>query len=168
MLNFSSGVNERYVLCKKHTSRHEAKDNSIKIDFDKLEAAEKALEGKRLKVPDEETDIVCELCGRKMVVKSGRFGKFLACPGFPECRNTKPYHEKAGVACPLCGEEVVILKTKKGRRYFGCENQECDFMSWSRPTKEKCPECGSFMVDKGSKLMCSKEGCGYSCNKKKN
>lgn len=84
-----------------------------------------------------------------MVIKYGPHGKFLACPGFPECRNTKPYLEKIGVPCPVCGKDVVIRKTKKGRKYYGCENNpECDFMSWQKPSKEKCPDCGGYMLEK--------------------
>ena len=113
-------------------------------------------------IADEVTDEICELCGRNMVIKYGPHGKFLACPGFPECKNTKPYLEKIGVPCPKCGKEVVIKKTKKGRRYYGCEaNPECDFMSWQKPSKEKCPQCGSYMVEKGNQLLCSSETCGY-------
>lgn len=122
--------------------------------------AEKELES--VKIEDEVTDVVCEECGRNMVIKYGPHGKFLACPGFPECRNTKPYLEKVGVPCPLCGKEVVIRKTKKGRKYYGCENNpECEFMSWQKPSKEKCPECGGYMVEKGNKLVCADEKCGY-------
>ncbi len=113
-------------------------------------------------IADEVTDEVCELCGRNMVIKYGPHGKFLACPGFPECKNTKPYLEKIGVPCPKCSKEIVIKKTKKGRRYYGCEaNPECDFMSWQKPSREKCPQCGSYMVEKGSQLVCSSETCGY-------
>jgi DNA topoisomerase I len=102
--------------------------------------------------------VVCDVCGRNMVVKYGPHGKFLACPGFPECRNTKPYLEKIGVKCPKCGKEIVLKKTKKGRKYYGCENNpECDFMSWSRPVEEKCPKCGGYMVVKGSKIVCADE-----------
>jgi DNA topoisomerase-1 len=116
----------------------------------------------KIEIHDEVTDVVCEECGRQMVIKYGPHGKFLACPGFPECRNTKPYFEKIGVPCPKCGKEVVIRKTKKGRRYFGCEdNPDCDFMSWQKPSKEKCPKCGSAMVEKGNKLVCMKETCGF-------
>ncbi|KSV60669.1 type I DNA topoisomerase [Acetivibrio ethanolgignens] len=116
----------------------------------------------KIKIEDEVTDVVCEECGRNMVIKYGPHGKFLACPGFPECRNTKPYFEKIGVPCPKCGKEVVIRKTKKGRRYFGCENNpECDFMSWQKPSKEKCPKCGSGMIEKGNKLVCMSETCGF-------
>ncbi len=113
-------------------------------------------------IADEVTDEICELCGRNMVIKYGPHGKFLACPGFPECKNTKPYLEKIGVPCPKCGKEIVIKKTKKGRRYYGCEaNPECDFMSWQKPSREKCPQCGSYMVEKGNQLVCASETCGY-------
>lgn len=131
-------------------------DEAVKI-------AEKELE--TVKIEDEVTDVVCENCGKNMVVKYGPHGKFLACPGFPDCRNTKAYLEKAGVSCPLCGGEIVILKTKKGRRYFGCDNQDCDFMSWNKPSEKKCSQCGGYMVEKGNKLMCANEQCGYVENK---
>ena len=131
-----------------------------------VKAAQKDLE--KVKIEDEVSDVVCELCGRNMVVKYGPHGKFLACPGFPECRNTKPYLEKIGVACPKCGKEVVLRKTKKGRKYYGCENNpDCDFMSWSRPVKEKCPKCGGYMVIKGNKIVCADEQCGYVTEKEK-
>ncbi|MDO4267951.1 MAG: type I DNA topoisomerase [Eubacteriales bacterium] len=130
-----------------------------------VKTAEKTLES--VKIADEVSDVVCDLCGRNMVIKYGPHGKFLACPGFPECKNTKPYLEKIGVPCPKCGRDVVIKKTKKGRRYYGCEaNPECDFMSWQKPSTEKCPRCGSYMVEKGSRLLCSNEQCGYSTNLK--
>ena len=115
-----------------------------------------------VEIKDEETDITCEKCGRKMVIKYGPHGKFIGCPGFPECHNTKPYHEKLGVACPKCGSDLVILNTKKGRRYYGCEGYpECDFVSWNMPVDEKCPDCGSILVKKGGKLMCIDEKCGF-------
>ncbi len=130
-------------------------------DLDKaVKKAEQELE--KIQIEDEVTEVVCDLCGRNMVVKYGPHGKFLACPGFPDCRNTKPYLEKIGVACPKCGKEVVMRKTKKGRKYFGCEdNPDCDFMSWSRPVSEKCPKCGEYMVVKGNKIVCSGEQCGF-------
>ena len=125
-----------------------------------VEAAEKDLE--KVKIEDEVTDEVCDVCGRNMVVKYGPHGKFLACPGFPECRNTKPYLEKIDVKCPKCGREIVLKKTKKGRKYYGCEdNPNCDFMSWSRPVEQKCPKCGGYMVVKGNKIVCADEQCGY-------
>ena len=131
-----------------------------------VEKAEKELE--TVKIEDEVTDVVCEECGRNMVIKYGPHGKFLACPRFPECRNTKPYLEKIGVACPKCGKDIVLRKTKKGRRYYGCEdNPECDFMSWQKPSEEKCPKCGSYMVEKGNKLVCGNEQCGFVKNKEK-
>lgn len=127
--------------------------------------AEKELE--EVKIEDEVTDVICDVCGRNMVVKYGPHGKFLACPGFPDCRNTKPYLEKIGVKCPKCGGEVILKKTKKGRRYYGCEhNPECDFMTWQRPSSEKCPKCGGYMLEKGSRLVCGDEKCGYVAAKK--
>ncbi len=125
-----------------------------------VEIAESQLQ--KVKIEDEVTDVVCEECGRNMVVKYGPHGKFLACPGFPDCRNTKPYLEKIGVACPKCGKDIVMKKTKKGRRFYGCEdNPNCDFMSWARPVAKPCPECGSYMVRKGSKLVCANEECRH-------
>ena len=132
-----------------------------------VKTAEKELE--TVKIEDEVTDVICEECGRNMVIKYGPHGKFLACPGFPECRNTKPYLEKIGVKCPKCGKDIVIRKTKKGRRYYGCEdNPECDFMSWQKPSEKKCPKCGGYMVEKGSKLVCMNAECGYNENNREN
>lgn len=128
---------------------------------DSLKNAESELE--HIKIEDEVSDVECDICGRRMVIKYGPHGKFLACPGFPECRNTKTYLEKIGVQCPLCGKDVVIRMTKKGRRYFGCEsNPECEFMSWQKPSGKKCAQCGGVLVEKGTKLVCTSEGCGYS------
>lgn len=125
-----------------------------------VQVAEKEQES--VKIEDEVTDVICEECGRNMVIKYGPHGRFLACPGFPECRNTKPYLEKIGVPCPVCGKDIVLRKTKKGRKYYGCEdNPTCEFMSWQKPSKEKCPKCGSYMVEKGNKLLCANEECGY-------
>lgn len=125
-----------------------------------VKAAEKELEN--VKIEDEVTDVICEQCGRNMVIKYGPHGKFLGCPGFPDCRNTKPYLEKIGVKCPKCGKEVVMKKTKKGRKYFGCEdNPQCDFMSWQKPSEKNCPQCGGYMLEKGNKLVCADENCGY-------
>ena len=131
-----------------------------------VQVAEKELE--KVEIQDEVTDVVCDLCGRNMVVKYGPHGRFLACPGFPECRNTKPYLEKIGVQCPKCGKEVVLRKTKKGRKYYGCEsNPECDFMTWQKPSKEKCPQCGGYMVEKGNKIVCADNQCGFVKEKQK-
>ncbi len=117
-------------------------------------------------IADEVSDEVCELCGRQMVIKYGPHGRFLACPGFPECRNTKPYFEKIGVACPKCGKDIVLKKTKKGRKYYGCiGNPDCDFMVWQKPSGEKCPKCGEMLLEKGNKLVCMNEQCGYVTNK---
>lgn len=125
-----------------------------------VRVAEKELA--EVEIKDEVSDEVCELCGRQMVIKYGPHGRFLACPGFPECRNTKPYFEKIGVACPKCGGDIVLKKTKKGRKYYGCiNNPDCDFMVWQKPSDKKCPKCGSLMLYKGNKLVCMDENCGY-------
>ena len=125
-----------------------------------IDEAEKELE--HVKIEDEVTDVICDKCGRNMVIKYGPHGKFLGCPGFPECHNTKPYLEKIGVACPKCGKDVILKKTKKGRMFYGCEGYpECDFVSWQKPSDKKCPKCGGYMIEKGSKLVCSDETCGY-------
>jgi len=129
-----------------------------------VDSAEKELE--EVTIEDEVTDVICENCGRHMVIKYGPHGKFLACPGFPECRNTKPYLEKIGVACPKCGGEVLMKKTRKGRRYYGCEhNPDCDFMTWQKPSAEKCPKCGGYMLEKGNRLVCADKECGYVMDK---
>lgn len=133
-------------------------EESVKIAQEQLEKVE---------ISDEVTDVICENCGRNMVVKYGPHGKFLACPGFPDCRNTKPYLEKIGVACPKCGKDIVVRKTKKGRRFYGCEDYpDCDFMSWPRPVEQKCPKCGSYMVQKGNRIVCANEQCGYIAESK--
>ena len=126
---------------------------------DAVERAEKDLD--KIKIEDEITEEICEVCGRNMVIKYGPHGKFLACPGFPECRHTKPYFEKIGVNCPDCGKDLVIKMTRKGRKYYGCINHpECEFMSWGKPTNEKCPRCGKYTIIKGNKIVCSDEQCG--------
>lgn len=129
-----------------------------------IDEAEKELE--HVKIEDEVTDVICDKCGRNMVIKYGPHGKFLGCPGFPECHNTKPYLEKIGVPCPKCGKDVIIKKTKKGRTFYGCDGYpECDFVSWQRPSAKKCPKCGGYMVEKGNKIVCADETCGYVENK---
>lgn len=129
-----------------------------------IDEAEKELE--HVKIEDEVTDVICDKCGRNMVIKYGPHGKFLGCPGFPECHNTKPYLEKIGVPCPKCGKDVIIKKTKKGRTFYGCDGYpDCDFVSWQRPSEKKCPKCGGHMVEKGNKLVCADETCGYVENK---
>lgn len=136
-----------------------------------LQKAEEAMEGKRVKVPDEETDVVCELCGRNMVIKYGKYGKFLACPGFPECSNTKKIVTETEGSCPRCGKKMLLKKSKKGRSFYGCEGfPECNFMTRNVPTAEKCPECGKTLFTKGGKsgrLVCENEGCGYERELKK-
>jgi DNA topoisomerase-1 len=130
-----------------------------------VKTAEEQLQ--KVEISDEVTDVICENCGRNMVIKYGPHGKFLACPGFPDCRNTKPYLEKIGVSCPKCGKDIVVRKTKKGRRFYGCEDYpECDFMSWPRPVADKCPKCGGYMVQKGNRIVCANEQCGYIAESK--
>lgn len=127
-----------------------------------VKLAEKELS--EITIADEVSDEVCEACGRQMVIKYGPHGRFLACPGFPECRNTKPYFEKIGVACPKCGKDIVLKKTKKGRKYYGCiDNPNCDFMVWQKPSGQSCPKCGEPLLIKGSRLVCANGQCGYSC-----
>ena len=127
-----------------------------------LEKAEKDMEGKKIKVPDEETDEICEKCGRKMVIKTGRYGKFLACPGFPECTNTRRLVKDTGGRCPKCGGRMLLRRSAKGRVYYGCENYpNCDFMTWDEPVPQTCEKCGATLFKKGSRLYCAKEGCGF-------
>ena len=133
-----------------------------------LDEAETSMEGQRVKIKDEETDIVCDKCGRKMVIKIGRFGKFLACPGFPECTNTKAITEDTGASCPVCGMKVVKKKSARGYVYYSCDKYpECSFITWDKPLKTKCPTCDSSLfrhTDRDSKEVtdvCLREGCGY-------
>ncbi len=136
-------------------------------DFEKtLKEAKAEMEGVKLKLKEDETDIICEKCGRRMVVKTSRYGKFIACPGYPECKNIKKYVEKIGVTCPKCGGDVIVKHTKNKRIFYGCSNYpECDFVSWNEPTNERCPNCGEVLYKKKGKkpvLYCAKEGCGYT------
>ncbi|MBP1584324.1 MAG: type I DNA topoisomerase [Lachnospiraceae bacterium] len=133
---------------------------------DLKESVDKANEElEKVEIRDEESDEVCEKCGRRMVIKYGPSGKFLACPGYPDCKNTKPYYEKTGIACPVCGSEVVVKITRKGRKYYGCMGYpECEFMSWDKPAGKACSKCGKYMVIKGKKAVCSDKECGYSEN----
>ena len=145
-------MNWKEILRNNYPELHEAVENALK-ELDEVE------------IQDEVTDVICEKCGRNMVVKYGPYGKFLACPGFPECSNTKPHFEKIGVPCPKCGKELALKKTKKGRKYYGCTGYpECEFMSWQRPAKDPCPKCGNYMLIKGQKLVCSDAECGYVTN----
>lgn len=135
-------------------------------EFEKtLKKAKTDMEGVKIQLKEDETDIVCELCGRKMVVKVGRYGKFIACPGYPECKNIKKYVQETGVICPKCGGKVIVRKTKKGKPFYGCDQYpKCDFVSWNEPVNEKCPNCGKILYKKKGKkptLYCAKEGCGY-------
>ncbi len=170
--NFGEVINKEFTadmesaLDKVESGEMEWKDvlrNFYPLFKNLLDEAESKVEN--VEIPDVVTDVICEECGRNMVIKYGRYGKFLACPGFPECRNTKPLYEEAGVNCPICGGKVFIKKTKKGRKYYGCENNpECSLMLWNKPTGEKCPKCGAPLVEKGTKkvrICCSNNECSY-------
>ena len=135
-------------------------------EFDKtLKKAKAEMQGVKIQLKEDETDIICEKCGRKMVVKVGRYGKFIACPGYPECKNIKKYVEEVGVKCPKCGGDVIVKRTKKGKAFYGCSNYPtCDFVSWYEPVDERCPNCGDILFKrKGKKggVFCQHEGCGY-------
>ena len=145
--NWTEIVNEFYNPFKEHLKK--AETNMEKVE-----------------IKDEETDIVCEKCGRNMVIKSGRFGKFLACPGFPECRNTKTIAQETGVDCPLCKGKILIKKSQKGKKYYGCENfPDCEFMLWDEPLAENCPKCGSMLaknIFRGrKKIKCINDSCDF-------
>ena len=127
-----------------------------------VERAEKKME--KIVIKERETDEVCELCGRNMVIKNGKYGKFLACPGFPECRNTKPLLERVGIQCPKCGGDIVIKRTKRGRKFYGCGNYpDCDFMTWNKPSQKKCKVCGQNLWEtqgkKSKEPVCLNEKC---------
>lgn len=135
-------------------------------DFDKtLKKAKEEMEGVKLQLKEDQTDIICDKCGRQMVVKVGRYGKFIACPGYPECKNVLKFVEKTGVKCPKCNGDVIVKHTKKKRVFYGCSNYpECDFVSWNEPVNERCPQCGGILFKKKGKkpkLYCAKEGCGF-------
>ena len=160
-VNFTANMEARLDKVEDGSVKWKSIIEEFYPDLDKaVQAAEVELE--KVEIKDEETDVICEECGRNMVIKYGPHGRFLACPGFPDCRNTKPYLEKIGVECPKCNKEVVLKRTQKGRKYYGCEdNPECEFMSWQKPSKDKCPKCKGYMLEKGSKLVCADEHCGY-------
>ena len=135
-------------------------------DFDKtLKKAKEEMEGVKLQLKEDQTDIICDKCGRQMVVKVGRYGKFIACPGYPECKNVLKFVEKTGVKCPKCNGDVIVKHTKKKRVFYGCSNYpECDFVSWNEPVNERCPQCGGIPFKKKGKkpkLYCATEGCGF-------
>lgn len=166
-VNFTANMESLLDKVEEGTVKWKTVISNFYPDLDEaVKTAEKELE--KVKIEDEVTEVICEECGRNMVIKYGPHGRFLACPGFPDCRNTKPYLEKIGVECPLCGKDIVLRKTKKGRKYYGCEdNPDCEFMTWQKPSKEKCPKCGKTLLEKGNKLVCMDETCGYVENKKK-
>ncbi|MEE1186161.1 MAG: type I DNA topoisomerase [Acutalibacteraceae bacterium] len=172
-----------YIVDAKFTAKMESELDNIesgKLDWIKviddfykkfevtLEKAEEDMNGKRVKLPVEESDVVCELCGKKMIVKSGRFGKFLACPGYPECKNTKPIVTEMSGSCPKCGSKILLKKSSKGHKYYGCEKgKECGFMTWDEPTKDLCPNCGKTLFKGRGVIHCLNEGCEYEIKKEK-
>ena len=165
-VNFTANMEALLDAVEEGTVKWKTIISNFYPDLDEaVKCAEKEIA--EVTIADELSDEFCEVCGRQMVIKYGPHGRFQACPGFPECRNTKPYFEKIGVSCPNCGKDVVLKKTKKGRKYYGCiNNPECDFMVWQRPSGEKCPKCGSMLLEKGNKLACMDEHCGYVTEKK--
>ena len=128
-----------------------------------VDKAKAEMQGQKIKLKEDETDVKCDKCGRNMVIKSGRFGKFLACPGYPDCKNTKPLVVETKATCPVCGGKVIEKKSKKGYAFYGCGNYpECNFMTWDKPTDDLCPQCGkSLFKRKGGIVACLNEGCGF-------
>ena len=167
-VQFTSSMESKLDLVESGEQDYRQILDSFYQDFSaELAQAEIDLDKKRIKVPDEESEEVCELCGKKMVIKNGRFGKFLACPGYPECKNTKPITQDTGVTCPKCGSRLLKKKSKSGYYYYGCErNPECDFMTWDSPTKKVCPECGGVVyrhyTKEDKRYLCHKPDCGWS------
>ena len=164
-VEFTAGMEDQLDAVGEGTRKYTDVLSEFYQEFQReMEEAETALEGVRLKVPEEETDEVCELCGRKMVIKMGRFGKFLACPGYPECKNAKPLVERMPGRCPKCSAGMLKRKSKRGYAYYACEKgSECGFMSWDVPTDQDCPVCGQTMFKKSGrgrmKPFCINENC---------
>ena len=164
-IHFTAGMEEKLDKVEEGEVNWRAILQDFYQEFEPLvEKASNELE--KVQLEDEVTDVICEKCGRNMVLKTGRYGKFYACPGFPECRNTKPYQELLDVPCPRCGAPIQVCKSRKGRVFYGCsKHPECDFVSWDKPVAKKCPKCGSYMVEKKGKntrFVCSSRECGYS------
>lgn len=162
-VTFSAGMEKNLDKVESGKADWHTTIDSFYKGFDaSLQAAEKNMEGKKIKVPDEETDEICEKCGRKMVIKTGRYGKFLACPGFPECTNTRRLVKDTGGKCPKCGGRMLQRRSAKGRVYYGCEGYpNCDFMTWDEPVPTLCEKCGATLFKKGQRLYCAREGCGF-------
>lgn len=165
-VKFTAQMEEDLGKIEKGEQQWQGLLDTFYTDFDKtLKKAKTDMEGVKIQLKEDETDIVCELCGRKMVVKVGRYGKFIACPGYPECKNIKKYVQEIGVDCPKCNGKVIVKKTKKGRIFYGCSNYpDCDFVSWNEPVNQKCPQCGDILFKKKGKkpvLFCAREGCGF-------
>jgi DNA topoisomerase-1 len=165
-LKFTAQMEQELDTVENGSVQWEALIDDFYTDFDKtLKKAKADMEGVKIELEEDKTDIICENCGRNMVVKVGRFGKFIACPGYPECKNVKRFVQKTGVKCPKCDGDVIVKTTKKKRVFYGCSNYpNCDFVSWYEPVNEKCPQCGEILFKKNGKkgkIFCAKEGCGY-------
>ena len=162
-VTFSAGMEKKLDTVENGSANWVDTVDEFYKGFEKsLEQAEKNMEGKRVKVADIPTDEICEKCGKPMVIKSGRYGKFLACSGFPDCKNTRPLVKDTGGLCPLCGGHMLLRKSAKGRVYYGCSNYPtCKFMTWDEPVPETCPRCGATLFKKRGMLYCAKEGCGF-------
>ena len=160
-VNFTANMEALLDAVEEGTVKWKTIISNFYPDLDEaVKLAEKSLS--EVEIADEVSEEICDSCGKNMVIKYGPHGRFLACPGFPECRNTKPYFEKIGVECPKCGQDIVLKKSMKGRKYYGCiGHPDCDFMSWQKPSAEKCPQCASLMIEKGNNLVCMDEQCGF-------
>ena len=165
-VKFTAQMEQDLDTVESGTTQWDALLSEFYTDFDKtLKKAKTDMQGVKLQLKEDETDIFCEKCGRRMVVKVGRYGKFIACPGYPECKNIKKYVKELGVKCPKCGGDVIVKRTKKGKAFYGCSNYpSCDFVSWNEPVSERCPKCGDILYKrKGKKggVFCQHDGCGY-------
>ena len=165
-VKFTAQMEQDLDTVESGTTQWDALLSEFYTDFDKtLKKAKTDMQGVKIQLKEDETDIICEKCGRRMVVKVGRYGKFIACPGYPECKNIKKYVEELGVKCPKCGGDVIVKHTKKGKAFYGCSNYPaCDFVSWNEPTGDRCPNCGEILYKrKGKKggVYCANEECGY-------
>lgn len=162
-ISFTAGIEEKLDEVEEGKRTYLDIMRSFYGPFDKeLQAADQHLEKAQIKVEDEVSDVPCELCGRMMVYKVSRYGKFLACPNYPECKNTKSIVTESDGKCPKCGKKMIVRKSKKGKVYFVCEDYKgCNYMTWDTPVSDVCPKCGATLFKHGGKLVCQREGCGY-------
>ena len=165
-VKFTAQMEQELDTVESGSIRWDALLSEFYTDFDKtLKKAKSDMQGVKIQLKEDETDIICEKCGRRMVVKVGRYGKFIACPGYPECRNIKKYVQELGVKCPKCGGDVIVKRSKSGKTFYGCSNYpNCDFVSWNEPVDQRCPNCGDILYKRKGKrggVFCAREGCGY-------